>query len=198
MWGPLASQLGVWFIKAQLEDHAFQVGQLPLCYLAHAMQSCRCSSSSASCRRDASASCHLTEGREIDALCLQILHPKDHARLEAAMQASNMHSSIGRELDLLKSQLARQVCLLSGARLTPSPAALPSPAQLACMSCHWLCCAVPWKGPVSARTSVTLWLCNDHIRVISESQVSPADERQPLSPVSHAHASSEPGVPCRA
>ena len=65
------------------------------------------------------AACRLTRGKAPDALCLQILHPKDHARLEAAMQASDMHSSIGRELDLLKSQLARQVCSLSGAPLIP-------------------------------------------------------------------------------
>ena len=33
VWGPLASQLGVWFIKAQLEDHAFQVCTLRTCLI---------------------------------------------------------------------------------------------------------------------------------------------------------------------
>ena len=181
MWSPLASQLGVWFIKAQLEDHAFQVWNLlrlaepswesfenscragllqmqPIvfgccvasitlmqgkpgpqqstcrmlgCLGGHAAVCCT-RLSRVWCKRPSTPSTELAAvlaegaartGRPVQqrrfqgCICTplnwkcaaQILHPKDHARLEAAMQASNMHSSIGRELDVLKAQLAQQV-----------------------------------------------------------------------------------------
>ena len=49
---------------------------------------------------------------------VQVLHPQEHAELDAAFRDSNIHGSMRREIDLLKAQL--------NAKVTAPPSAPPS------------------------------------------------------------------------